>query len=95
MGAKTEKKDTARIVKEFQIVKLLCAGTKIKDIVDVSKLPYNRILQIKKDAGIKVSVPRGKDKNKMFINTRGKLVYKTKSSIHKIQVTSTSQPSRQ
>ena len=68
-------------MKEFEVVKLLCRGKKIKDIVSASKLPYNRILKIKKEAKIKVKVPRGKDPDKMFINTRGKLVYKTKSSL--------------
>ncbi len=65
-------------VKEFEIVKLLCRGKKIKDVAGQCKLPYNRVLKIKQEAGIKVSVPRGKDESKMFVNGKGKLDYKSK-----------------
>lgn len=67
-------------MQEFEVVKLLCSGKKIKEVAAQSGLPASKVFQIRKEANIKVSVPRGKDKSKVFMNSRGKLTYKSKST---------------
>lgn len=67
-------------MQQFEVVKLLCIGKKIKEVAAASGLPASKVFAIKKEANIKVSVPRGKDKSKVFMNSRGKLMYKSKST---------------
>jgi DNA-binding NarL/FixJ family response regulator len=70
-------------MREFEVVKLLCEGKKIRDVAAESGLSEWKVFQIKKQANIKVKVLRGKDYSKMFMNSRNKLMYKTKSSLFK------------
>lgn len=67
-------------MQQFEVVKLLCQGKKIKEVAAASGLPASKVFQIRKEANIKVSVPRGKDKSKVFMNSRGKVMYKSKST---------------
>ena len=70
-------------MREFEVVKLLCEGKKIRDVAAESGLSEWKVFKIKKQANIKVKVLRGKDYSKMFMNSRNKLMYKTKSSLFK------------
>ena len=70
-------------MREFEVVKLLREGKKIRDVAAESGLSEWKVFQIKKQANIKVKVLRGKDYSKMFMNSRNKLMYKTKSSLFK------------
>ena len=70
-------------MREFEVVKLLCEGKKIRDVAAESGISEWKVFQIKKQANIKVKVLRGKDYSKMFMNSRNKLMYKTKSSLFK------------
>jgi hypothetical protein len=63
---------------ETEIITRLRSGEKIQTVANECGLCRSKVQKIKKAVGIKVKVPRGKDKSKMFVNSKGKLDYKSK-----------------